>query len=316
MSYILQALKKSEQERQRGSIPNLQSSQIIVERTPGQHSIWLRLFVVALVLNAAAMLYWFQPWKNKMPATQSVSTSHKQPVKLIPATIPPSNETTGEPSTSPAPQRQAAPPPPATAVIVSKEADSSPIIPATTPELGTQEPRWQKITPSSTQKTTSSEQKPTQLKTETLAKPEPELTNPADKLAPDVATNPQQEPIAEAEAQWQQISPSSSQKAIATEQVSSIPASQPTKKDPPEPKLQSVHELPVNIQQSLPGIAIAAHIYSSDPASRMTIINNKSLREGQAVGAGLVLEEITRDGVILKFQGQRFHLGKLQSWKK
>lgn len=320
MSYILQALKKSEQERQRGSIPNLQSSQIIVEQTSRQRSIWLRTFVVTLALSIAALLYWFQPWQDETSATQSASASRKQSETPMPAIVTSSDNLPPVQQTSP--QQQSTSPPPSTTIAaiesveephpiaaVARKVIETPSIPAeATPELSLPEEQWQKITPSTPRNKVSVKQGLPQPKTVALAKPA--VKKPAGAIGPESKS------VLTSEEQWQKISPSSPQKVTATHQTSAIPASQPAIKTLPKSELPSVHELPANIQQSLPAITIAAHIYSGDPGSRMTIINNKSLREGQSAGAGLVLEEITRNGVILKFQGKRFRLGKLQAWRK
>ena len=51
---------------------------------------------------------------------------------------------------------------------------------------------------------------------------------------------------------------------------------------------------------------MALHFYTEEPQSRMVRINGKNLREGDSVGGGVTLEEITPDGVALGFQGYHF----------
>jgi general secretion pathway protein B len=52
----------------------------------------------------------------------------------------------------------------------------------------------------------------------------------------------------------------------------------------------------------------AGHTYSAIAGDRLIIINNGIKREGDAVGPGLKLEEITWDGVILNYRGLRFQV--------
>jgi len=78
---------------------------------------------------------------------------------------------------------------------------------------------------------------------------------------------------------------------------------------PANTDISSLSDLPVSVQESLPSINIEGHIYDDHPAKRMVIINGNIHREKQAIGNGLRLEEITPDGVILSYQGNVFHMG-------
>ena len=53
---------------------------------------------------------------------------------------------------------------------------------------------------------------------------------------------------------------------------------------------------------------MTVHVYSATPERRFVIINSRKMREGDRSREGLLLEEITPDGVTLEFQGQRFFL--------
>jgi general secretion pathway protein B len=62
MSFILDALKKLEQKRQRGSVPDLMTVHIPVPQEVKKRPIWPYLIIAALVLNAALLLVWLRPW--------------------------------------------------------------------------------------------------------------------------------------------------------------------------------------------------------------------------------------------------------------
>jgi general secretion pathway protein B len=47
-----------------------------------------------------------------------------------------------------------------------------------------------------------------------------------------------------------------------------------------EQKPVNPHELPPSMRQELPDLVIAGHFYDSNPASRLVIINGRTLREG------------------------------------
>jgi len=65
-------------------------------------------------------------------------------------------------------------------------------------------------------------------------------------------------------------------------------------------------ELPLSVQQDIPKLSILFHLYSGNPKDRLVGINNRTLREGDSVEPGLVLEQIIPDGMILNYKGYRF----------
>lgn len=77
----------------------------------------------------------------------------------------------------------------------------------------------------------------------------------------------------------------------------------------PESRVLSMTELPPAIQQEIPPLAISVHAYSSNPADRIVGINNRILREGGNVPPGLIVDEITPDGMVFSYKGYRFRRG-------
>lgn len=71
----------------------------------------------------------------------------------------------------------------------------------------------------------------------------------------------------------------------------------------------SLNELTMQEQQSMPAINIEGHIYDIEPSARMVIINGKVRKEKHTISTGLLLQEITPDGVIMNYQGRVFHMG-------
>lgn len=67
MSYILDALKKSEQERQRGEIPDLLSVQDAMTKRPEKRLLWPYVLVAVLLLNAGILGWWLIPLQHKKP---------------------------------------------------------------------------------------------------------------------------------------------------------------------------------------------------------------------------------------------------------
>lgn len=69
-----------------------------------------------------------------------------------------------------------------------------------------------------------------------------------------------------------------------------------------------------NIQDSLPDLNFSSHIYSDDPTMRMISINDQMMKTGDMIAEDLLLEDITENGVILNFRGQRFAVDLLDAW--
>lgn len=84
---------------------------------------------------------------------------------------------------------------------------------------------------------------------------------------------------------------------------------------PPPQKMLTKHsdapqlsELPIEIQNDIPKLNLAGHAYAEDPDSRLIIINNKIVREGDTIGDQLLLKEITFEGVVLSYKTILFQI--------
>lgn len=69
---------------------------------------------------------------------------------------------------------------------------------------------------------------------------------------------------------------------------------------------------PVDVSQQPPaGVAelnVDLHVYAEDPARRAVFINGRRYTEGMALPEGPMLEQITRDGAVIIYRGQRYLL--------
>jgi len=73
----------------------------------------------------------------------------------------------------------------------------------------------------------------------------------------------------------------------------------------------SIDELPAPATAGLPELTIDLHIYAEDPAKRAVFINGRRYQQGAVLAEGPTVEEITREGAILRHRGQRFLLPRL-----
>jgi general secretion pathway protein B len=65
-------------------------------------------------------------------------------------------------------------------------------------------------------------------------------------------------------------------------------------------------DLPKELRDRIPRLAMSMHYYSSDPGRRLVRINDRLLHEGDWLSSELHVVEITATGAILDFQGKSF----------
>lgn len=74
-----------------------------------------------------------------------------------------------------------------------------------------------------------------------------------------------------------------------------------------------LHELPEKVQNTVPSINYINHLYS-ERAGGAVIINKKTLRNGQEISPGMIIDRVASDGIVVQYQGIRFKLNALSSW--
>jgi general secretion pathway protein B len=75
-------------------------------------------------------------------------------------------------------------------------------------------------------------------------------------------------------------------------------------------RLPRFADLVVLGQLNVPHMHIDIHVFSTTPADRFVFINMRRYNEGQSTQEGPRVERITRDGVVMEHQGQRFFLSR------
>lgn len=82
MSFILEALKKSEKNRQKSSAPNLETQHHSSVKAPKKRPLWIGLFVLFVLLFNGLILIWlFGPWQQeKTQPQEQVLVSSPPPI--------------------------------------------------------------------------------------------------------------------------------------------------------------------------------------------------------------------------------------------
>ena len=75
-----------------------------------------------------------------------------------------------------------------------------------------------------------------------------------------------------------------------------------------------ISSLSPEITKQLPTLRYESHWYDKHPERRAIIINSLNLKEGATLGNHINVHAITKEGCILNYKGQLFHILMLQSW--
>ena len=120
-------------------------------------------------------------------------------------------------------------------------------------------------------------------------------------------------------AQAMEFESVTSQAAPSLRQNNTAPIAVVTQKQPPvakalpvprnENQVYSFGQLPVLIQKRIPALQMSLHAYNRDDKSTsMVQLNDRIMREGDMVTNNIRLEQITAEGVVLRYDGYRFLL--------
>lgn len=87
MSYILEALKKSDQQRQRGTTPTLPTAQVTAA-APKQPLLVYYGLLAAVLLGAGITIGWLRPWQAEQPALATEPSAARSPIPHQPTPAP------------------------------------------------------------------------------------------------------------------------------------------------------------------------------------------------------------------------------------
>ncbi len=133
------------------------------------------------------------------------------------------------------------------------------------------------------------------------AAPAPIAPTPVPAPAP-TAPPPRSEPVATAPPPVNTAPPPAAPEAIG--------AATPAPVAEPQPFVPSLSSLAASERTQLPPLKLSMHVFAATPAQRFVILDGRRLGEGASPAAGLVVEEIRRDGLVLSVNGQRFLLAR------
>ena len=290
MSYILDALKKSEAERRLGQVPR-PTETYATPGAPGRRRLLPWLLGLLLVFNGALV---------------ALLLADRQDIPFL-AGIP-----LGKPAAEPGPVPKAAGEgaPPALPV----QARTAP--PAASGQGTTEPGRADEAAPSELSRQRARSPETGAAATET---PEPVVDSPVveelirEELAAQARRNTRVAGSAAPPGRAREPAPSqvvedpagSAETGPVAE--TGAAAGEPVDPGPQPPLLES---LPSSFRQQLPELRINVYVYADRPQDRFVMINMRKYREGASIGEGLRLESIGRESLTLAFEGTRFRLAR------
>ena len=285
MSFILDAIAKSEQERQQQQMPDA-SSLAFPSAAPVRSRRTAPYLLAGLLLGSAILAaVWFQ-------SPRTLVTPFAGPGG---AAMPTTPEATDRPQ----------------APVESHEAP--PAAPADRPEPNS---ATRMLADSSARKTVSRTQPPkVEKKAEAPAAgsvTEVPKDPPGESSAVSVANVPANEISAEDPLQASLETAPGVSGADAPAAAVETP---PSGTEAPLRRVSRVSELPADVRRALPSVVFTGHLYSRNPSSSYVFIDTgRRVVVGQQIVDGLVLDEITPTGVVVEFQGYLIEVGVLQNW--
>lgn len=279
MSFILDAIAKSEQERQQHDVPGPQVLALPTVSAPQPRSLLPYVVAGALLLNAAVLAAWMQ--SGQSPTEPPSQKQFGEEALRIEEAMVPGRAISAEQAA--VPERRAEIPSPETVAgandaLASIERPASPRIavpPVTTPRV---------------------------------------ITSPVEQAAAERETMPS-EPAAMADGEdttaWIRIGPDTlSNRARNGQQAMPEQGTGGAQR-----KVSRLSELPVAVRNDLPKVVFSGHLYSSDPDSSMVFVDSgRPVTQGRQIAGDLFLHEITPSGVIVEFRGYLIDVGVLQNW--
>jgi len=286
MSILLEALKKSEQERQLGQTPTLQTSPDVLPRGDGSMNRWI---ILALCIMSASVMAWFGWQQFLVPEPSQTAFAEVQVQTGEEGAI--TQESTSKPRTMTEMYQENFGKRASAVATKPEQADTGPA----QAENGTAQTESQPI---KAEKPGERKNSFSQSVSSFSANGDP--AKPAVKTAKKTVPAKRQTAPSSAAAGSRQTEPKSTRPA-ETGQEGQRPGIEPHISEP-----ISYWELPQTIREGMPEIKITVLVYSENPGDRFLLANGQRVVEKEELDGGLVLDEIRKEGAVFLYRNYRF----------
>ena len=295
MSYILDALRRADQERNLGEVPKLDMA--LQPALAGERrSRWttvLLIFCVAALVASTGWLIQLGVFGDLIGGSSDTDAAPPLAVITAAPVAQPQSQSTSQPAQQPDSQSAAKPAQPAAQAQPQQQFESQ--------------------SKQDIRQDTQADMQPAQSQTSTSEPPSSaatagEVTTAAAQPQP-VFTPPP--PSSPADSGYQNRSP-----RLPTPTVAPAPppnwardeATAVRRSQVPREGLVSYLGLPKATRDSMPALNMNAHVFSTNPARSFVLINSKRYRSGDNLAEGPQLVDILPDGAVLEHRGTEFLL--------
>ncbi|WP_371186499.1 general secretion pathway protein GspB [Thalassotalea maritima] len=87
-----------------------------------------------------------------------------------------------------------------------------------------------------------------------------------------------------------------------------------TQETPQHADIKTLGQMPSWLQQAVPTMHFTQHMYTSEATDSWVRLNGKDYAPGDITQEGLIIDEISPQHVIMRYQGERFKVAALSSW--
>jgi general secretion pathway protein B len=322
MSYILDALRRADAERERGAVPGLHAQPDVSDLEPaarGRRPLLLAAAGAGMVLVAGAAIFLAAPWRGAPTGDARVAaaggTAVEPPAPMSPAAPAPTAATpapTPALATSPAPvaaDATGAATAPSTTSIATLAPDGSvqrTSIPVSAAPTAT-DPRGAAPAAPATERAPAARGGGSETRAAAPARANPA---PAHGGGPANA-RPSAPDTADANGA---ATPDARAAAAPAEVVEHYGPPLPNKAPPaataqaPAPAVKNVNDLPPTLRAQMPRLAVGGAIYSDAPSGRMLILNGQVYHEGDHPTPDTLIEQIRLKSAVLSFRGTRYEI--------
>jgi general secretion pathway protein B len=281
MSYILEALKKAQAERQLGNAPTIHAPQPAQAAQPGpgasRKPLLIGLGAGVLVLAAGALFVWQRGPSPAAPVAAPVAgTAGGQAGGQAPAAVL-------------APSGQARP----DAAVAAAPAGAPAAMPAA------RAPAPKTATGAANTLIVSAPPPPPPRPAHVAEPPAPSAAPAAGRAGTDslASAAPPRAPAAAAARVGPPPAAPAPRAAVA-----------PPPAPAPEDSLPYLHQLPDAIQREVPRVSFGGYMYSANPADRLLLVDKALRHEGEEVAPGLVLEKLLPKAAVMNYRGVRYRV--------
>jgi general secretion pathway protein B len=299
MSFILDAIAKSEHDRQQQEVPGARTLALPIGSAQRPRRILSYLAIGALLLNAIVLVIWMQPDRSpfswiSLLNSDAIERSTQQVV--LSDNTPAANQATSVEVTTMAASSKKSVETEITASNATAGNISSPTLPSQARKT---------VLPSESFAKSNGGTLVETRKTGADLEGKSELSPPRNlgetKGGEDTAgVRIEPDTLPGNIAPWERAN-----KTLATQSVEEVIAR----------RVSRLSELPADVRRDLPSVAFTGHLYSSNPrSSRVFVDDGRPLIAGQQIVDELILHEITPTGVVVEFRGYLIDIGVLQNW--